>query len=125
VRIGLIPAVIGPYLIRAVGVRAARHLVVTAERIPAAEALRLGLIHEVVADEDLDKAVTRHIEASLAGGPAAIAAAKALIADLSGAVSDQTGEETARRIAAVRASDEAREGLAAFVERRKPRWVPQ
>jgi methylglutaconyl-CoA hydratase len=125
VRLGVIPAVITPYLIRAMGARSVRRLVVTAERISAAEALRLGLLHEVVEGEDIDVAVRRAVKSCLAGGPAAIAAAKTLVADLSGSVSDEVAAETAGRIAAIRATDEAREGLAAFLERRKPEWVPR
>jgi methylglutaconyl-CoA hydratase len=125
VRLGIIPSVIAPYLIRAVGSRAVRRLTVTAERITAEEALRLGLVHEIVDAGDLDAAVERQVNAILAGAPAAIAAAKALVADLDAAISHDVSEDTARRIASIRASDEAREGLAAFLERRKPRWVPQ
>jgi methylglutaconyl-CoA hydratase len=123
VRLGLIPAVIAPYLIRAMGVRSVRRLVVTAERISAWEALRLGLLHEVVEVDELDTAVMRHVDAVLAGGPAAIKAAKVLLAGLSGLIRDDVSQETARRIAEIRASDEAKEGLAAFLERRKPGWT--
>jgi methylglutaconyl-CoA hydratase len=123
VRLGVIPAVIAPYLIRAMGARSVRRLVATAERISAAEALRLGLLHEI--GEDIDVAVRRAADSCLAGGPAAIAAAKTLVADLSGSVSDEVAAEAAGRIAAIRATDEAREGLAAFLERRKPEWVPR
>jgi methylglutaconyl-CoA hydratase len=125
VRLGVIPAVIAPSLVRAMGARAVRRLTVSAERISAAEALRLGLLHEVVEVGDLDRAVERQVKGVLAGGPAAIAAAKALVAEISGSAPEEVVEETARRIAAIRASDEAREGLAAFLERRKPSWAPR
>jgi len=124
VRLGLIPAVIAPYVVRAVGPRAARRLFLTAERIKAPEALRLGLVHETVAANGLDDAVARQIAAILAGGPAAQAAAKQLVADVARAVDEALIEETARRIAAIRASPEAREGLAAFLAKRKPQWAP-
>jgi methylglutaconyl-CoA hydratase len=122
VRLGLIPSVIGPYLVRAVGVRAARRLTVTAERFGAAEALRLGLVHAVVETGALDSAVERSLASALEGGPEAIAAAKSLFADLSRPVDDATMEETSKRIAAIRAGAEAREGVAAFLDKRKPGW---
>ncbi|MDB5543036.1 MAG: hypothetical protein JWO64_185 [Hyphomicrobiales bacterium] len=122
VRLGLVPSVIGPYLVRAVGVRAARRLTVTAERFGAAEALRLGLVHAVVETGALDSAVERSLASALEGGPEAIAAAKSLFADLSRPVDDATMEETSKRIAAIRAGAEAREGVAAFLDKRKPGW---
>jgi methylglutaconyl-CoA hydratase len=123
VRLGLIPAVIGPYVVRAVGPRAARRLFLTAERIKAPEARHLGLVHETVPANGLDDAVARHLVAILAGGPAAQAAAKKLIADVARPIDDDLIEETARRIAAIRATPEAREGLAAFLAKRKPKWA--
>lgn len=123
VRLGLIPAVIAPYVVRAVGPRAARRLFLSAERIKAPEALRLGLVHEMVAAAGLDDAVTRQIAAILAGSPSAQAAAKKLVADVMRPIDDALIEETARRIAAIRASPEGREGLAAFLAKRKPQWA--
>lgn len=123
VRLGLIPAVIGPYVVRAIGPRAARRLFLTAHRIKAPEALRLGLVHETVAANGLDDAVARQLVAILAGGPAAQAAAKKLVADVAPAIGEDLIEETARRIAAIRASPEGREGLAAFLAKRKPQWA--
>jgi methylglutaconyl-CoA hydratase len=123
VRLGLIPAVIGPYVLAAVGARHARRLMLTGERISAAEALRLGLVHEVVAPEALDAAVERVAAELLKGGPAALAAAKRLIGDLAGRplVPDLI-DDTARRIAALRAAPEAREGIGAFLAKRAPGW---
>jgi methylglutaconyl-CoA hydratase len=121
VRIGLIPAVIGPYLVRAVGPRAARRMIVSAERIGADEALRLGLVHLVVGRDELDQAIDRSLASVLEGAPGAIAAAKELLAWLT-PVDEMTIEQTAQRIATVRAGAEAREGFAAFLEKRKPGW---
>jgi methylglutaconyl-CoA hydratase len=124
VRLGIIPAVIGPYVIAAIGPRQARRLMLTGERITAREAARIGLVHEVVALDELDAAVEKVLSQLLTGGPAAIAAAKRLVHDLSGrAISPEIVDETARRIAALRVSPEAREGLGAFLEKRKPNWI--
>jgi methylglutaconyl-CoA hydratase len=116
--------VISPYLVRAVGRRAARYLILTARRIEAVEAHRLGLVHEVAEPGGLDDATERAIASVLSGGPRALAAAKALIRDLDGFAEGEIGEETARRIAAIRSSAEGREGISAFLERRKPGWAP-
>ena len=124
VRLGLIPSVIGPYVLAAVGPRQARRLMLTGERISAAEAARLGLVHEVVADDRLDAAVDRIAGELLKGGPDAIAAAKALIRDLAGRpISAELIDQTAQRIAALRATPEAREGVGAFLEKRTPGWL--
>ena len=123
VRFGLIPAAIGPYVLRALGTRQAARYFLTAERIDAETALELGLAHEMAEPVALDSALTRLIAALIANGPRAQAAAKALIRDFSGRVIDEAlREESARRIAALRATLEAREGLAAFLEKRPPRW---
>jgi len=124
VRLGLIPSAISPYVIRAIGHRAAQRYFLTAERFAAREALRIGLVHEVVAQEKLDDTVARICAELLQGGPQALAAAKRLVADVSDARLDHSlVEETARRIAAIRVSPEGREGIAAFLEKRKPRWM--
>ncbi|MGH6916234.1 MAG: enoyl-CoA hydratase/isomerase family protein [Geminicoccaceae bacterium] len=124
VRLGLIPSVIGPYVLAAVGPRQARRLMLTGERISAAEAARLGLVHEVVADEELDAAVERVAAELLKGGPEALAAAKTLIRDLAGRpISAELIDQTAQRLAALRATPEAREGVGAFLEKRTPGWL--
>ena len=125
VRLGLIPAVIGPYVVAAIGVRQARRLMLTGERIGAAEAVRIGLVHEVVAPDELDAAIARLLDHLLKGGPHALAAAKRLVHDLAGRTIDaDLIDDTARRIAALRASAEAREGLAAFLDKRQANWLP-
>lgn len=124
VRLGLIPSVISPYVLRAIGRRAAQRYFLTAERFSAQDALRAGLVHEVVDRDGLDEAVARITADLLHGSPQALAAAKRLIADVSDAgLDDSLVEETARRIAAIRVSPEGREGIAAFLEKRKPRWM--
>ncbi len=124
VRLGLIPAVISPYVVRAIGERASRRYMLSAERFDASEALRLGLVHEVVAEADLDTRLDALIETLLAAGPAAQAAAKDLVLAVAGRpIEADLVEDTATRIAAIRASDEGREGLAAFLEKRKPAWI--
>lgn len=122
VRIGLIPAVISPYLVRAMGARQARRYFLTAERFDAATALSLGLVHDVVALEELDAAIARHLKALTAGSPAALAATKDLVAAVDRPLSDAVIADTARRIAHQRASRDGREGLTAFLEKRKPEW---
>ena len=123
VRLGLIPGAISPYVVRAVGQRAARRLFLTAERFSAEDALRYGLIHEIAAPETLDETVQRSLSDILAGGPEAVAAAKKLAVDMAGPVTAERIEESARRIATIRSSTEAREGLAAFFAKRKPGWM--
>ncbi len=123
VKLGLIPAVIGPYVVAALGPRAARKAILTGERFDAREALRLGLVHQVVAPEALEAAGEAAVAALRAGGPHAQAEAKDLIFSVSGRPADRALiEETAERIARVRAGEEAREGLGAFFEKRKPKW---
>ena len=124
VRLGLIPAVIGPYVLAAVGPRHARRLMLTGERITATEAARLGLVHEVVPAGQLDEATLRVVDELLKGGPAALAAAKRLIQGLAGRpIEPALIDDTARRIAALRATPEAREGVGAFLEKRAPDWL--
>jgi len=124
VRLGLIPSVISPYVIAAIGERAARRYFLTAERFDAAEARRIGLVHEVVEGASLDDVVASMTVHLLKGGPQALAAAKNLIADVSRRPMDDTlSAETARRIAAIRVEREGQEGLAAFLEKRKPDWI--
>lgn len=122
VRIGLIPAVISPYLIRAMGARQARRFFLTAERFTALQAEFLGLVHEVVAPEDLDLAIARHLRALKAASPAALRATKQLISAVDQPLCAEVIEDTAARIAGIRATPEAREGIAAFFDKRKPAW---
>jgi methylglutaconyl-CoA hydratase len=123
VRLGLIPSVISPYVIAVIGERAARRYFLTAERFDAREAFRIGLVHEVVESSALDEAIARITAELLKGGPQAQAAAKRLIADVSRRpMDDALAAETAKRIAEIRSGDEGREGVAAFLEKRKPDW---
>jgi len=124
VRLGLIPAVISPYVIAAMGERNARRYFLTAERFDAQEALRVGLVHSVVTDGELDAAVSRIVGELLNGGPKAIAASKELIAHVTGRPIDHVlAEETATRIAQIRVSPEGQEGIRAFLEKRRASWV--
>jgi methylglutaconyl-CoA hydratase len=125
-RLGLIPAVISPYVVAAIGERAARRYFLTAERFEAAEAWRLGLIHEITPDETaLDEKVGEIVDAIIACGPAAQKEAKDLIRAVAGRpVTSELIQDTAERIAKVRASPEGREGVAAFLEKRRASWVP-
>jgi methylglutaconyl-CoA hydratase len=124
VRLGLIPATISPYVIGAIGARAARRYFLTGERFTAAEALRLGLVHEVVVADQLQRVAERTLGALLEGGPRAQAEAKRLVADVTNKpLEPALLDETAKRIASVRASAEGREGITAFLEKRKPNWV--
>ena len=123
VRLGLIPSVISPYVIAAIGEREARRYFLTAERFDAVEARRIGLVHDVVDSGALDEAVAKIAGHLLRGGPQALAAAKRLIADVSRrSMDDALSADTARRIAAIRVGSEAQKGLAAFFEKRKPDW---
>ena len=124
VRLGLIPSVISPYVIAAIGERAARRYFLTAERFDAREALRVDLVHQVVDAGALDEAVAKMAGELLKGGPRAQAAAKKLIADVSRRpMDDGLSNETAKRIAEIRVTDEGREGVAAFLDKRKPNWT--
>lgn len=123
VRLGLIPAVISPYVIAAIGPHQARRYFLTGEVISADVALRIGLAHEVVRPDQLGDARDRMLATLRLGGSEAQAAAKALIADVTGRAVDATLiTDTAQRIAERRASVEGREGLAAFLEKRTPAW---
>ncbi|MBI5780340.1 MAG: enoyl-CoA hydratase/isomerase family protein [Rhodocyclales bacterium] len=126
VRFGIIPSAISPYVIRAIGVRQAKRYFQSAERIDAARALALGLAHEVVEEEALDAKIDEVVQALLTGGPKAQAAAKELIdAVADRPLSEAVLEDTAQRIARLRATEEAREGLSAFLEKRPAAWVPR
>ncbi|BEV70629.1 MULTISPECIES: enoyl-CoA hydratase/isomerase family protein [unclassified Paludibacterium] len=124
VRLGLIPAVIGPYVAEAIGVRQARRYALTAETLDAARALKLGLVHEVVEDSALDSTVSHLAEHIVRGGPEALSQAKALLRNLieGGPGDDEVLDDCARRIAMLRRGPEAREGLQAFLDKRPPHW---
>lgn len=124
VRFGILPAVIGPYLVRALGVRQAQRMAMSARLFDAAEACRLGLVHDVVEAGDLDACVAGYLNELRAGGPTAAAEIKTLYRRLQGqAIDADTRGLTAETIARVRATDEAREGFAAFLAKRPPRWA--
>ncbi len=125
VKLGIIPATIAPHVIGAIGARHARRYMLTAERFSAAEAHRIGLVHQIVTDEAaLDGAIGDLIEALLANGPDAMAECKELIGAVAGRPLDASViEDTAQRIARVRATAEAQEGMAAFLAKRKPGWI--
>jgi len=124
--LGIVPAVIGPHLIAAIGERCARRYMLTAEPFAAAEAYRMGLLHEIVPDEaSLDEAVGEIVDSLLANGPRALAACKALIHAVAGRPLEAALiEDTAQRSAAIRSTEEAQEGMAAYLQQRKPSWVP-
>lgn len=123
VRFGLIPATIGPYVLRAIGARQAGRYFQTAERIDAATAKRIGLVHDVVDADQLDMKLSELLVSLRSGGPEAQAASKRLIASVSKApLDDALIAETAERIAQIRAGDEAREGIDAFLNKRPPAW---
>jgi methylglutaconyl-CoA hydratase len=124
-KLGLIPGAISPYVVAAIGQRAARRYFITAERFDAATALRLGLLHDVVEPEDLDAAVDGIVAGLLVVGPRAARESKALAFAVDGPLTDDMVADTAHRIARVRATDEAGEGMAAFLEKRKPTWSIQ
>lgn len=123
VKLGIVPAVISPYIVRAIGPRAARRYVQTAERFGAAEAHRLGLVHEVTAEDVLDVVIGGIVDALRLGGPEAQREAKSLVALVADRNPADVLDETARRIAAIRAGAEGQEGLTAFLEKRSPAWV--
>lgn len=122
VRLGLTPATISPYVVRAIGPRHARRLFLTAEPIGALRAQEIGLAHEVVPEADLDAARDRIIENLLLGAPQAQSEAKSLVWLAESPINESLIQETSHRIAARRASQEGREGLAAFLQKRPPNW---
>jgi methylglutaconyl-CoA hydratase len=124
-KLGLIPATIGPYVIEAIGARQARRYFLSAERFTAAEAFRIGLVHDICPFDELDGRINELLGDLLLAGPQAQAEAKALIRALGGRpIDDAVVADTASRIARVRGSAEGREGMAAFLEKRSPAWVP-
>jgi methylglutaconyl-CoA hydratase len=124
VKLGLIPATISPYVIRAMGARAAHRYFLTAERFGAAEAQRIGFVHEVVKAEDLDARTIEIVQALLQAGPEAVKACKKLLHDVAGHdISAGLVRRTVEGIADIRASDEGREGIQSFLGKRKPNWI--
>ncbi len=124
VRLGLIPATISPYVIRAMGPRAAQRYFLTAERFDAAEALRIGFVHAVAAADALDAQVQALVKALTGASPAAVRACKTLVRDVAGRPIDAALiEGTVAAIADIRASAEGREGVQAFLDKRKPSWL--
>ncbi|MFC0135891.1 enoyl-CoA hydratase [Massilia eurypsychrophila] len=124
VKLGLIPATISPYVIKAMGENAARRYFLTAERFSAREAHRIGFVHEVVPAADLDATVAAIIKALVGNSPNAVKEAKVLVRDMVGRPVDHALlADSAERIAAIRASSEGREGVASFLEKRKPSWL--
>jgi methylglutaconyl-CoA hydratase len=126
VRLGIVPAAISPYVVAAIGGRQARRLFLTAAMFDAAEARDLQLVHGVAAADSLDAAVEVQVDLLLRGGPQALKAAKQLIRDVSADTDrDRLMNTTARLLARLRVSPEGKEGLSAFLERRKPDWTPK
>ena len=124
-RLGLLPATIAPYVIRALGEQAARRYFVTAERFDAAVAHRLGFVHEMPAPDALDAKVDEIVATLVANGPMAVKACKRLVQDVAHRpISDELRADTARRIADIRASAEGREGVQSFLNKRAPSWKP-
>jgi len=122
-RLGLIPAAIGPYVVRAIGRRNALRYFQTAERFDSAEALRIGLVHAVLAPEQLDACIAAVLDALSQTSLQATREAKRLVHDIAGQpLTEQLLADTAERIAAARSSDDGREGVRAFLQKRKPRW---
>ena len=122
-RLGLLPATIAPYVIKALGEQASRRYFTTAERFDAEQAKALGLVHEVVAADTLDAKVAEIVAALVANGPAAVRACKRLVQDVAGRPIDAAlREDTARRIADIRSSAEGRDGVQAFLDKREPAW---
>ena len=124
VKFGIIPSAISPYVVRAIGARQSSRYFQSAERIPAARAQEIGLVHEVVEPDALDAKVQEIVGALLQGGPLSQAAAKDLIRAVDNKpIDDAVVEDTAQRIAQLRATPEAKEGVGAFLDKRQPAWM--
>ena len=123
VKLGILPSVISPYVLRAIGPRAARDLFLTGDRFDAAEAFRIGLVHAVVPASELAAAGAKKVASLLTSGPQAMGAAKRLIEQVAGRSPEEAIPLTVRTIAERRASEEAKEGLTAFLEKRPPSWA--
>lgn len=123
VKLGLIPAVISPYLLRRIGEGACRYYVLTGMRFDAAEAHRLGLVDRLVPHEELDAAVDEHVRELTQNGPEAMATAKELLRTVGRTTPEEAKSITSRMLARVRSEEEAQEGFSAFLEKRKPKWT--
>jgi methylglutaconyl-CoA hydratase len=123
VRLGIIPAVISPYVIGKIGESAARELFLTGERFEAVKALEIGLVRAAVPEDDLDAVVDARVAELLKAGPRAIAEAKALIREVAWRRVEDVQRYTVERIADLRISAEGQEGMRAFLEKRKPSWI--
>ena len=124
VLLGIVPGVISPYVIRAMGARAAHRYFLTAERFDAAEALRIGYVHEVVPAAELDAKVGAIAQALVQAGPEAVKACKQLVQDVAHhTISNTLVQRTVEGIADIRASEEGQEGIRSFLEKRKPNWI--
>jgi len=123
VKLGILPSVISPYVLRAVGPRIARNLFLTGDRFDAGEAYRIGLVHEVVPASELETAYGKKVKSLLSSGPEAMSAAKRLIEQVVSLNPEDAIPLTSRVIAERRASAEAKEGLSAFLEKRSPSWA--
>lgn len=124
VKLGLIPATISPYVIRAMGARAAHRYFLTAERFSAPEAQRIGFVHEVVSVDQLDARVAEITQALVNASPAAVKACKQLVQDVAGRdISAELIAGTVQGIADIRSSEQGREGVQSFLQKRKPSWL--
>jgi len=124
VRLGIIPAVISPYVVSRIGESAARELFLTGERFEAVRAAEIGLVRAAVPEEDLDAVVGARVQELLQSGPRAVAEAKALIGEVAWRRVEDVQRYTVERIAEIRTSPEGQEGMRAFLEKRKPDWAP-
>ncbi len=124
VRLGLIPSVISPYVVRAIGERAARRYFLTAEHFDAKEAYRIGLVHHVVEENDLQECLNKITDSLIAGGPCALTRTKELVDEIARVpLSDELNQKTAEWISEVRKNPEAKEGISAFMEKRTASWL--
>ena len=122
VRLGLVPAIIAPYVLQKIGMGASRALFVTGERFNATEALRIGLVQQLVPADELDAAVQKKVELITQAGPQAIAVAKRLLSEIADKTPEQAAETTINCIATLRVTPEGQEGIRAFLDKRKPHW---
>ncbi len=123
VKIGVVPACIGPYVIKKMGEGKARELFITGERMKGDRAYEVGLVNKSVDDDHLDDEVYKVVEALLSSGPEAVAVAKRLVSEVPGMTPERFRPFTAEMIAKLRVSDEGQEGMDAFLNKRKPNWV--